>query len=584
MRPADREKRRIADDLEEPAAAARRLAEKLGLEPYDVNYWIVDNDEMNELIAYGGFQTRYPHWRWGMQYDRQRKQNRYLGGKAFEIVNNDDPAHAFLQESNTLADQKAVITHVEAHSDFFANNQWFGMFRDDPDAAAMLERHAETIGEHMADPDVERSEVEAFVDSVLCLEDNVDQHHVYEERPLDGDGDVDGPDVEETLEELGLSEEVSAAIFDEEWLDDNREEGETPTVPAEPEPDLLAFLREHGKRYDEDAEKAVEFEEWQVDVLDCLRREAYYFAPQKMTKVMNEGWACVAPDTLTFTEDGLIPMEDVVDSHVSVSDGDQKRRVYDSNVIPDHETVTVQTRRGFELTGSNNHRIRLPDGSWVRLDELSQGDEIAISGGNGVWPTEYAPVDWDNPTNTTLQDVADEAGVSLWTVMRYRETGQARKSEAIETALTEYDGENQSVAQRDPIRIPNEVTEDLGRFLGLLIGDGHVSVASKQVGFTTASREYAEEFATLATELFSIEPSLEEQGSRWRVYLYSANLVNFLREECDLPGGKSAAKKTIPSKILRSPKPVVAEFLTGSSTPTATLENRGQSSARRARN
>ncbi len=32
-------------------------------------------------------------------------------------------------------------------------------------------------------------------------------------------------------------------------------------------------------------------EDWQVDVLSIIRDEAYYFAPQAMTKVMNEGWA-----------------------------------------------------------------------------------------------------------------------------------------------------------------------------------------------------------------------------------------------------------------------------------------------------
>jgi stage V sporulation protein R len=32
-------------------------------------------------------------------------------------------------------------------------------------------------------------------------------------------------------------------------------------------------------------------EDWQREVLEILRREAYYFAPQKMTKVQNEGWA-----------------------------------------------------------------------------------------------------------------------------------------------------------------------------------------------------------------------------------------------------------------------------------------------------
>ena len=137
---------KTAAQLDEPVEEARNLARKLGLDPVPVNYWIVDYDEMNELIAYEGFQDRYPHWRWGMQYDKQRKQDQYLGGKAFEIVNNDSPAHAFLQESNSLPDQKAVITHVEAHADFFNNNEWFGLFPErGHGATAMLERHAERI-------------------------------------------------------------------------------------------------------------------------------------------------------------------------------------------------------------------------------------------------------------------------------------------------------------------------------------------------------------------------------------------------------------------------------------------------------
>jgi stage V sporulation protein R len=32
-------------------------------------------------------------------------------------------------------------------------------------------------------------------------------------------------------------------------------------------------------------------ENWQQDVLSIIRDEAYYFAPQGMTKIMNEGWA-----------------------------------------------------------------------------------------------------------------------------------------------------------------------------------------------------------------------------------------------------------------------------------------------------
>ncbi|SDJ49059.1 stage V sporulation protein R [Halovenus aranensis] len=291
--PDDIRMQREAQSLQGPVEAANDLAQRLGLEPYDVNYWVVDYDDMNELIAYGGFQSRYPHWRWGMSYDRQQKQSQFLGGKAFEIVNNDNPAHAFLQMSNSRSDQKAVITHVEAHSDFFANNEWFGMFSRDPDAAAMLSRHAESIEEFMQDTDIKRAEVERFIDHVLCLEDNIDQYQPYE--PIDetdaAEADIEYGDVSEELGDLDLSEEVQQQVFDDEWLETQREDDDTVRFPIEPEKDILAFLRKHGKQYDEDAEKAVELTDWQQDVLEILRTEAYYFAPQKMTKIMNEGWA-----------------------------------------------------------------------------------------------------------------------------------------------------------------------------------------------------------------------------------------------------------------------------------------------------
>lgn len=290
--PTDRaDKQRIAHGLESTVREARALATKLGLDPYPVNYWVVDYDEMNALVAYNGFQDRYPHWRWGMKYDQQQKQRQFLGGKAYELVNNDDPAHAFLQESNALSDQKAVITHVEAHSDFFANNQWFGLFSDDPDAARMLASHAEIIESYMDDPEIDREAVEAWIDNVLCLEDCIDQHQPFSTAEDWMDDAPTTEDINEKLEELNLSEEVIGQVFDDEWVDEQRQSEDVTSFPAEPERDIISFLRTHGMRYDEDAEKAVEFEDWEREIMELLRREAYYFAPQKMTKVLNEGWA-----------------------------------------------------------------------------------------------------------------------------------------------------------------------------------------------------------------------------------------------------------------------------------------------------
>ncbi|RQG99959.1 SpoVR family protein [Natrarchaeobius oligotrophus] len=377
---ADRyRKQAIASELEEPVSEARNLAEKLGLEPYPVKYWIIDYDEMNELIAYGGFQSRYPHWRWGMQYDRQQKQGQYGGGKAFEIVNNDNPAHAFLQESNTLADQKAVITHVEAHSDFFANNEWFGLFtsgRTDDDqvnAAAMLERHARAIDEYMSDPEIDRAEVEKWIDHCLSLEDNIDQHRVFQRRlEVEGpDGEID-EDLADKLDELELSDEIKGEVFDDEWLEKLEAEDAAVTFPEEPQKDLLAFVREHGKRYDGESERAVEMTEWQRDVLDMMRAEAYYFAAQKMTKVMNEGWAAYWESKM-MTDEGFAESDEVIDY------ADHMARVLGSPGLNPYSL-------GFELweyaENTTNRRevlerlLRVEGISWRNLTDVVDFDEV----------------------------------------------------------------------------------------------------------------------------------------------------------------------------------------------------------------
>jgi stage V sporulation protein R len=48
--------------------------------------------------------------------------------------------------------------------------------------------------------------------------------------------------------------------------------------------DVLGFLA-----YDE--RMSGRLEAWQTDILRIVRAEAYYFQPQRMTKIMNEGWA-----------------------------------------------------------------------------------------------------------------------------------------------------------------------------------------------------------------------------------------------------------------------------------------------------
>ena len=83
---------------------------------------------------------------------------------------------------------------------------------------------------------------------------------------------------------LAAKDYMDAYINPEEYLDAQRKKMEQKRperkTPERPERDVLKFLLDHAP-----------LERWERDVLEVVRAEAYYFVPQKQTKIMNEGWA-----------------------------------------------------------------------------------------------------------------------------------------------------------------------------------------------------------------------------------------------------------------------------------------------------
>ena len=71
-----------------------------GLDFYPTIFEVVDSDQLNEIAAYGGFPTRYPHWRFGMEYEQLSKGYDYGLQKIYELVINNDPCYAYLMRSN----------------------------------------------------------------------------------------------------------------------------------------------------------------------------------------------------------------------------------------------------------------------------------------------------------------------------------------------------------------------------------------------------------------------------------------------------------------------------------------------------
>jgi len=104
---------RLAQLKEEIEGYARAF----GLDFFETVFELLGYDELNMVASYGGFPNRYPHWRWGMEYEQLSKGYEYGLSKIYELVINNDPCYAYLLESNAEVDQKLVMAHVYGHCD-----------------------------------------------------------------------------------------------------------------------------------------------------------------------------------------------------------------------------------------------------------------------------------------------------------------------------------------------------------------------------------------------------------------------------------------------------------------------------------
>ncbi len=99
---------------------------------------------------------------------------------------------------------------------------------------------------------------------------------------------------------------------------------------------------------------------------------------------------CLTPETLVFTNAGLLRLDELVDTAkpgwrdhqltVATDDGERTSpRGYNNGVQP---VVKVHTQEGLALTGTLNHKVKVmtvAGPAWRRLDELQAGDAILVA-------------------------------------------------------------------------------------------------------------------------------------------------------------------------------------------------------------
>jgi stage V sporulation protein R len=124
--------------------------------------------------------------------------------------------------------------------------------------------------------------VESFLDVCLSVDDLIDHHSPFIERRPKRDGAQEELPI---VKKMASSEYMDDFINPKEFIDRQKNKLEEDRrkrrkFPEDPQKDVLLFLIENAP-----------LENWQRDVLWMIREEAYYFAPQGQTKIMNEGWA-----------------------------------------------------------------------------------------------------------------------------------------------------------------------------------------------------------------------------------------------------------------------------------------------------
>ncbi|MDP7320892.1 MAG: SpoVR family protein [Bacteriovoracaceae bacterium] len=307
----------ISADLLKLQKQIQGYADDYGLDYFPQIFEMCDYDTINILAAQGGFPIRYPHWKFGMDYDQLSKGYRYGIQKIYEMVINTDPCYAYLLEVNNWLDQKLVMAHVYGHNDFFKNNMWFS--NTNRKMMDVMANHGSKIRRYMEKYGY--AKVELFIDKVLSLENLIDIQNLFETSEVIEsrnqklkkylqEQETGGYMVDDRSQALksfmrakdrqnNQQKDLTKEDFEEIVAEKNVFKGQR---------DILKFLIENAP-----------LEDWEADVLACLREEAYYFLPQRVTKIMNEGWASYWHSTI-MNHKALEPSEfiDFASKHAGV--------------------------------------------------------------------------------------------------------------------------------------------------------------------------------------------------------------------------------------------------------------------------
>jgi stage V sporulation protein R len=216
--------------------------------------------------------------------------------RLFEVVFPGNPGHAYLAQSNGLAENILVTAHVLGHADFSRNNLLFRRCQEQVSERIVehAANHARQISQAIESYGAER--VEAALDAALALEQHIDVDQALRRQRYPEYAAEPKVLVDDAFRKRFAALEPTASAGGAELK-------KRAPVPPHPERDLLWFV----------AHYAPEMESWERDIFLAVREESFYFYPVFATQIMNEGWASYWHARL-LREADFVPQQAYVDA------------------------------------------------------------------------------------------------------------------------------------------------------------------------------------------------------------------------------------------------------------------------------
>lgn len=272
----------IPDELKKHIPTIFKACTDFGLDYYPTIVQMLSHDEMSEIASYGGFGVRYPHWKWGAEYEEMQRGYLYGNHRIYELVINSSPCFLYCLNSNTLLDNITVIAHALGHCHFFKNNIFFS--KTNTNAHNEFANNGSNVRKYISRYGHEI--VGEFMDHLMRLETLVDSTKIWKERQAKEVVLTDKKDYIFPKRIKIKQDYMENWINTDEFIKAQQEKIEEDEIIREmniltaSESDIFGYIKDYAP-----------FKPWQRDIAEMLYNESIYFSPQGRTKTINEGLA-----------------------------------------------------------------------------------------------------------------------------------------------------------------------------------------------------------------------------------------------------------------------------------------------------